>query len=228
MDADLVKRIAGETDEKAIERDAVSRRLAVLENGARICKQYAKQPQACELFPKYSPKNLRLVSSVVPESKQKTESEIVVETQQKSEKKREATPLKRLPDWPVPARFSDVPAFGVPAFSQPTTLNTPKLNRPQITGQPFGFEAYASLDSPFGLSGASCLESTSTKPFVFSSLPSKSGGTTASIPFGCSSPERKSPFESSPAVNISSVSKSSNVEAGNDSESAISDDSYGS
>ncbi|KAG4439223.1 hypothetical protein IFR05_005314 [Cadophora sp. M221] len=45
MPAGVVHHIAGETEEKIIERDAVLRRLGTLEKGALICKQYAKRPQ---------------------------------------------------------------------------------------------------------------------------------------------------------------------------------------
>jgi hypothetical protein len=51
IDAVVVKRIAGETEEKILERGAILRRLSILEKGARICKQYAKQPQSCNYFP---------------------------------------------------------------------------------------------------------------------------------------------------------------------------------
>jgi hypothetical protein len=51
MDSDAIKRIAGETEEKIRERDLILRRLAILENGARICKMYAKRPQPCKYFP---------------------------------------------------------------------------------------------------------------------------------------------------------------------------------
>ena len=51
MDSDTIKRIAGETEEKSLERDVIVRRLKTLENGARVCKQYAKRPQSCELSP---------------------------------------------------------------------------------------------------------------------------------------------------------------------------------
>ncbi|RDL35917.1 Uncharacterized protein BP5553_06529 [Venustampulla echinocandica] len=51
MDADIIKKIAGESKEKSLERAAIVRRLEILENGARICKQYAKRPQSCELYP---------------------------------------------------------------------------------------------------------------------------------------------------------------------------------
>ena len=50
MDADVVKRIAGETQEKIDERDIILRNLTILENGARICKLYAKRPQRCKNF----------------------------------------------------------------------------------------------------------------------------------------------------------------------------------
>jgi hypothetical protein len=45
MDTGVVNRIAGETEEKVLERDSILRRLATLEKGALICKQYAKRPQ---------------------------------------------------------------------------------------------------------------------------------------------------------------------------------------
>src|SRR3954463_4747800 len=44
MDIGVVNRIAGETEGKIMERDAIMRRLATLEKGALICKQYAKRP----------------------------------------------------------------------------------------------------------------------------------------------------------------------------------------
>ena len=45
MDTGVVNRIARETEEKIMERDALLRRLETLEKGALICKQYAKRPQ---------------------------------------------------------------------------------------------------------------------------------------------------------------------------------------
>jgi hypothetical protein len=48
MDPDVVKRIAGETEEQIMERDSILRRLAILEEGALICKKYAKRPQLGE------------------------------------------------------------------------------------------------------------------------------------------------------------------------------------
>ncbi|KAK0107867.1 hypothetical protein ONS96_003656 [Cadophora gregata f. sp. sojae] len=45
MGAEVVSSIAGESEEKKVEREAILRRLDTLEKGARICKQYAKRPQ---------------------------------------------------------------------------------------------------------------------------------------------------------------------------------------
>jgi hypothetical protein len=45
MDTSVINRIAGETEETVKERDSILRRLATLEKGALICKQYAKRPQ---------------------------------------------------------------------------------------------------------------------------------------------------------------------------------------
>ncbi|KAH8679503.1 P-loop containing nucleoside triphosphate hydrolase protein [Tricladium varicosporioides] len=45
MDTGIVNHIARETEEKIMERDSILRRLATLEKGALICKQYAKCPQ---------------------------------------------------------------------------------------------------------------------------------------------------------------------------------------
>ncbi len=45
MDAEVVNRIAGETKEKISERDTILSRLSRLEEGALICKRYAKRPQ---------------------------------------------------------------------------------------------------------------------------------------------------------------------------------------
>jgi hypothetical protein len=53
MDTDTVNRIAGESEEKAKERESILRRLAALEKGADKCKQYAKRPQhgTCHQLP---------------------------------------------------------------------------------------------------------------------------------------------------------------------------------
>ncbi|KAE9380155.1 hypothetical protein N431DRAFT_498044 [Stipitochalara longipes BDJ] len=45
MDTEIVNRIAGESEEKIMERESILRRLATLEKGAQICKQYAKRPR---------------------------------------------------------------------------------------------------------------------------------------------------------------------------------------
>ena len=50
MDPDTIKKIAGETEEKILERNEILRRLTALESGAKICKQYAKKPQSCKLW----------------------------------------------------------------------------------------------------------------------------------------------------------------------------------
>jgi hypothetical protein len=42
MDTGIVNRIAGETEEKIMEREAVLRRLASLEKGALTCKKFTK------------------------------------------------------------------------------------------------------------------------------------------------------------------------------------------
>lgn len=47
MDLDIVKKIAREDEGKTLEREALARRLEILQNGARICKQYEKRPQTC-------------------------------------------------------------------------------------------------------------------------------------------------------------------------------------
>ena len=44
MDANVIKQIAGESEEKTREREEILRKLATLEAGARICKQYAMRP----------------------------------------------------------------------------------------------------------------------------------------------------------------------------------------
>jgi hypothetical protein len=45
MDTGVINRIAGETEEKIMERDSILHRLATLEKGALICRRYAKRPQ---------------------------------------------------------------------------------------------------------------------------------------------------------------------------------------
>jgi len=49
METEVVTRIAGESEEKTMERDAILRRMETLEKGARICKQYAKRPQVLNI-----------------------------------------------------------------------------------------------------------------------------------------------------------------------------------
>jgi len=41
MDVEVIKKIAGESEKKVDERDETLRRLEKLQNGARICKEYA-------------------------------------------------------------------------------------------------------------------------------------------------------------------------------------------
>jgi hypothetical protein len=43
MDAELVKKIAGESEEKSNQRTSILRKIEVLENGARICGQYSRR-----------------------------------------------------------------------------------------------------------------------------------------------------------------------------------------
>lgn len=45
MEGRIVNCIAGESEEKIVERDSILHRLATLEKGALICKKYAKRPQ---------------------------------------------------------------------------------------------------------------------------------------------------------------------------------------
>ncbi|RDW56699.1 hypothetical protein BP6252_14020 [Coleophoma cylindrospora] len=78
MGDDSITRIAGETAEKSLERDATLKRLEILENGARICREYAKQPQAflhniSELpaVVDHKPEPVRETASVNPASKSK-------------------------------------------------------------------------------------------------------------------------------------------------------------
>lgn len=44
MDTDTITQIAGESEEKTRERGEILHKLATLEAGARICKQYAMRP----------------------------------------------------------------------------------------------------------------------------------------------------------------------------------------
>ncbi|CZR52698.1 uncharacterized protein PAC_02575 [Phialocephala subalpina] len=45
MDSETIKNIAGESEEKVLERTTIARKLKVLEDGGRICKQYARRVQ---------------------------------------------------------------------------------------------------------------------------------------------------------------------------------------
>jgi len=58
MDTETVHQIAGESEEKVMEREAIQGRLATLEKGALICKQYAKPARHGEYYP-----NIFLTSS---------------------------------------------------------------------------------------------------------------------------------------------------------------------
>jgi hypothetical protein len=49
MDPDMVKAIAGESEGKAYDREQTLSRLATLEAGARICRQYAVGTHASEI-----------------------------------------------------------------------------------------------------------------------------------------------------------------------------------
>ena len=44
MDADLITAIAGEPEESQVEREQLTRKLAVLKSGLDICKRYASRP----------------------------------------------------------------------------------------------------------------------------------------------------------------------------------------
>jgi hypothetical protein len=44
MDTDIITQIAGESEEKTRERDEILHKLATLEAGARICREYAMRP----------------------------------------------------------------------------------------------------------------------------------------------------------------------------------------
>ena len=46
MDADVVMKIAGESDDKTLQREELLRQLDILNSGARICKQYAIRPKS--------------------------------------------------------------------------------------------------------------------------------------------------------------------------------------
>jgi len=77
MDADTIKKIAGETEDKIQERKENSERLTILENGAGICKQYAKQ--SCEYLLSTLCKDYLLISLVLtPFFQQKAELEAPV------------------------------------------------------------------------------------------------------------------------------------------------------
>ena len=58
MDADVVKKIAGESDDKALHREELQRQLDILNAGARICKQYAIRPKSGIRYPIDNPLEL--------------------------------------------------------------------------------------------------------------------------------------------------------------------------
>jgi hypothetical protein len=49
MDTDTIRKIAGESEEKIRDREESSRRLTILEDGARICREYAIRPRSGKL-----------------------------------------------------------------------------------------------------------------------------------------------------------------------------------
>lgn len=48
MDLATIQKIAGESEEKALERKAIERKMEVLQDGSRTCKQYARRTQPCK------------------------------------------------------------------------------------------------------------------------------------------------------------------------------------
>ena len=48
MDVEVIKKIAGESEEKVLEREETLRKLEKLETGAKICKEYAQRPSSCK------------------------------------------------------------------------------------------------------------------------------------------------------------------------------------
>lgn len=51
MTPELVMKIAGESEDKVRDREEILLKLGILEAGARVCKEWALRPQACELPP---------------------------------------------------------------------------------------------------------------------------------------------------------------------------------
>jgi len=49
MDADTIKKIAGESEGKRKEREEIEHKLKILKHGAEICKRYSMQP--CGFLP---------------------------------------------------------------------------------------------------------------------------------------------------------------------------------
>jgi hypothetical protein len=46
MDADTIRKIAGESEEKVRDREEILRRFDTLEKGARICREHAIRPRS--------------------------------------------------------------------------------------------------------------------------------------------------------------------------------------
>ena len=59
MDADVVMKIAGESDDKTLHREELLRQLDILNAGARICKQHAIRPKSGTYCPIVFPTELR-------------------------------------------------------------------------------------------------------------------------------------------------------------------------
>jgi len=53
MSSEIVEKVAGESEEKTAHRSQLLRKRQTLDNGARICKQYAMRPGRCKLPLKY-------------------------------------------------------------------------------------------------------------------------------------------------------------------------------
>ncbi|RFU31327.1 hypothetical protein B7463_g5009, partial [Scytalidium lignicola] len=160
MDSTKIEDIGGETEMKTLERNMIKRRLTILENGARICRQHAKRPQSF------------FSSTTKEESEQPKPVDI---TQQKS-KGKETTPKKASIRKKFPKSVPSEEATKNSFADEPTTASKSAAPESSTSGQPPQDE---SASHPFGVSRPA---STSAKPISNSSTNVFGGPTSTTTP----------------------------------------------
>ncbi len=154
MDEDLIAKIAGESEDKASQRQETLRTLEKLEKGARICRDYALRPSSSKLHQKFSSQPPILICLV----SRPAEGSSNIGAQQSSVRNRPEQGKSRQ----VPGRRSSTSisedgrgtsgneeriSDQAPSIKSGMTLNvtdSANIQRPTSTGLPFGAQSAAS------------------------------------------------------------------------------------